>query len=501
MKKIFKLTLLVGSFLYLLSSVNAASIAGMDLTYKCIGGNDYIVTLTLYNDCSGSVEPNSVQIQFQCSQNLQYNFSQTLNKKAGPNGIIVTNFCSAYNSACLGGTSYGIREWIYEGQATLLPCNFWKISHSLSARNLNNTTSTGMAYIESILDNLHAPCNSSPTFTTKPIVLICKESICLGQGAIDTDGDSLSYEWSIPMTSNTTTVYYAGGYSYTQPIASNPHVTLDPVTSDICMHPTINILSIMAVKIKEWRTINGTPTVIGTTIRDIQIKIVSCNNSLPVLSGIDTLLSHTYNPNDTVFIADIYAGSSYTFDINGYDSDTLDTLVSGHPEIMTISWNNGISAGNFTPYYNGTDSAYANFSWTPTSSDVSNIPKCFTATVQDSACPFNGFNTFSYCMIVKSGLSIEENQNQNNLIENLKIYPNPFKDELNIEYYLSISSNVKIELYNILGEQLKLIQDDDQNSGQHNLKLDSKKNNMTKGIYILKISSENFEINKKVIFN
>jgi len=97
-------------------------------------------------------------------------------------------------------------------------------------------------------------------------------------------------------------------------------------------------------------------------------------------------------------------GPTVSFDINGHDSDTYSPTNIGHPEVMHISWNQGIPQGTFTTYYNGTDSAYAHFSWTPTSADVSNVPKCFTATVHDEACPYYGSQTFSYCITVRGML-------------------------------------------------------------------------------------------------
>ena len=406
MKKLLILTILAGSFFFLSKPVKASHIAGMEITYQCIGGNDYIITLSFYRFCGGMSEPSSTNVAFNCSSNSQFNFNVTLQKKSGPNGLEVTPGCDAMPTRCTSGTSYGLREWVYQGQVTLPPCNFWKMSYGLSARNPNNTTNGGSCYVESTLNNLQAPCNSAPVFTNKPVTIMCsQQSSCFNHGALDPDGDSLSYEWSVPKTSATGTLTYIGGYSYTQPLASTPPVTLNAITGDICMHPNFNIVTVMAVIIKEWRKVNGVMTQIGSIIRDMQVNVVSCTNSIPKLSGMDTLLTHTYNANDTMYFWEVCLGQQISFDINGYDADVYNPSNTGHPEKMMITWNNGIPAGTFTiyncppPY--GTDSAYANFTWTPTSADVSNIPHCFTATVKDDACPYNGSQTFSYCIQVR----------------------------------------------------------------------------------------------------
>jgi gliding motility-associated-like protein len=255
------------------------------------------------------------------------------------------------------------------------------------------------------LNNLNAPCNSSPTFSNKPVAVVCSnQSFCFNHGALDPDGDSLVYSFYPVMTSNpNSTVTYYSPYTYTNFLASvtPPGITIDPVTGDICFTATTVQSTVFGVKVKEYRTINGTPTLIGTVYRDIQLKIVQCNNNIPVISGMDTTLSHTYNPNDTTYRIDVcLSNDPIVFDINGFDADTFNPGNTGHPERFSISWNNGIPTGSFTTHYNGTDSAYAHFSWLPTAADVGNI-KCFTATIQDEACPYNGFQTFSYCIMVR----------------------------------------------------------------------------------------------------
>lgn len=402
------LMLLLGSFFIPTKTATASHIAGMEISYQCIGGNDYIITLSFYRFCGGMAEPTTVLVDFVCSQTPIYNFLDfALSKKSGPNGLEVSQPCAAMPTRCsVVNGGYGLREWIYQGQVTLPPCDFWKMSYGLSARNPNNTTNGGSCYVESILDNFHAPCNSSPIFSNKPVSQMCSnQTSCFNHGALDPDGDSLSYHWSVPKTSATATLTYIGGYSYTQPVPSVPPVSLNVITGDICMTPTMNIVSVMAVIIKEWREINGVMTQIGSVIRDMQLNVVSCTNQIPILSGMDTLLTHTYNPTDTMYFWEVCYGQTLSFDINGYDPDTFLPNNLGHPELMKITWNNGIPAGTFTVYNSpqpyGSDSAYANFTWTPTANDISNIPYCFTVTVRDDGCPYNGMQTFSYCIQVR----------------------------------------------------------------------------------------------------
>jgi len=399
--------LLIFSLFLFINNVSASHFAGADLSYTCLGGNTYQITYSFYRDCSGVPEPGSVPMSFDCSSNPAFNFTATLFKIPGT-GQEITPGCSALPTRCDGPqyNRYGIREYVYQATITLAPCNSWNMHYHNSARNPISTVSVGGGwYNMATLNNLTAPCNSSPVFSNRPVAVICtNQSFCFNHGALDPDGDSLVYSFYPVMTnSQTASVTYYPPYTYTNFLASvsPPGITIDPVTGDICFTPTLVQSTVFGVKVKEYRTINGTPTLIGTVYRDIQLKIVQCNNSIPILSGMDTTLSHTYNPNDTTYRIDVcLSNDPIQFDINGFDADTFNASNIGHPERFIISWNTGIPTGSFTTHHNGTDSAYAHFSWLPTAADVGNI-KCFTATIQDDACPYNGFQTFSYCILVR----------------------------------------------------------------------------------------------------
>ncbi len=80
----------------------------------------------------------------------------------------------------------------------------------------------------------------------------------------------------------------------------------------------------------------------------------------------------------------------------------------------------------------------------------------------------------------------------------LKVYPNPFNNELNIDYVLQGDSKVIIEIFDITGKKVQEIVNENQKAGEYNFKWNSQ--NMQKGIYILKLSTDNQNIYKK-LFN
>jgi len=55
----------------------------------------------------------------------------------------------------------------------------------------------------------------------------------------------------------------------------------------------------------------------------------------------------------------------------------------------------------------------------------------------------------------------------------LRNYPNPFNESSKIEFYLAEESQVKIELYNLLGEKIQTITDKYYTKGKHEILLNS----------------------------
>ena len=76
-------------FFVLTSNINASHVAGCDLTYQCLGGNTYQITLSFYRDCSGVTADASSTVNFNSSC---WNTSVTLNQISGT-GAEITSTC------------------------------------------------------------------------------------------------------------------------------------------------------------------------------------------------------------------------------------------------------------------------------------------------------------------------------------------------------------------------------------------------------------------------
>ena len=392
--------------------------AGMDLSLTCLGGNDYLIRLTFYRECSGGAPLLTASFVLECTTDSTNNFNVTgVPIKAG-SGVEVTPVCQTMATHCSSGSIHGIEEYVYETQVTLPPCNHWRIGWSGNGTHLNgyccrlpsNTITSPTSqyiYTEVTLNNLHAPCVSTPTFTQPPQTMFCtNQTQCVNPGAVDPDGDSLSYSLVTPMTNgNQGTVNWIPPFTATQPFPSMPAISLDPVTGTLCMSPTMNIISPMAIRVQKWRDINNTPQVVATSYRDIQINVFTCNNQVPSLSGMDPSLNSGYDPFNNTFTKVACLGDTVRFAIWGFDPDLPDTTW-GDREKFSISWNSGIPQADFQAFHNNTDSAYAIFTWVPELADTRDAPHCFTATIRDGACPYNGMQSYGYCLFVK-GIKVD----------------------------------------------------------------------------------------------
>lgn len=384
MNKLILRNLVISLFVLLTCSMQRALAShsmGADLTYTCLGGNTYQLRLSFYRDCIGIAAPTNAFINIS-----SVSCGQTLGITAYPipgTGQEVTPICPSALSTCNGGSFTGIQEWVYEGIVTLpMQCTDWVFSFNLCCRNAAITTITtpgsSTFYIYATLNNVITPCNNSPTFSNKPVPFVCLgQEFCFNHGAYDADGDSLVYSLITPYQTATTNVNYIGPYNATQPLNSVPAMQFNTATGDICMTPQQLQVTVMAVLVSEYR--NG--VLIGTVERDIQITVITCTNNLPTLTGING----TNN-----FSATICANEPFCFNVFSDDVDAGQNVF--------VDYDQSIPGATFSA--TSVQHPVGTFCWTPTTANISATPYCFTISVHDDACPYMGYQIYSYCLTV-----------------------------------------------------------------------------------------------------
>jgi hypothetical protein len=77
-------------------------------------------------------------------------------------------------------------------------------------------------------------------------------------------------------------------------------------------------------------------------------------------------------------------------------------------------------------------------------------------------------------------------------------YPNPFNSSTIIEYGIPFYSNIKIELYDILGKKVDTIVSGEHSAGKYSITLNTGK--LSGGIYFYTISANNFFKVRKMVY-
>ena len=205
------------------------------------------------------------------------------------------------------------------------------------------------SYIEAHLDNTGTLNNNSPKFTTIPVVYACTNTLFnFNHGGIDSDGDSLVFSMITPFDDFGIPVTFDPPASATYPIIDNRGFnTFDPSTGATTFNPNGAQVALTAVLVEEYR--NG--VLIGSTMRDLQIIVINCNNSQP---GSATGIT---NPNNGILV------DSNT--INACSSDSLSFVVTySDPDAsnqISFESNIGLVIPGATLSVVGTNPAVCNF--------------------------------------------------------------------------------------------------------------------------------------------
>lgn len=366
----------------------ASHVSGGEVTYTYLGNNQYKIQLALYWDC-GSFDPGTTAamtatntcglatINFTVNQDTAYEVSQIC-----PSSINSTT--------CNNGTLPGNKKNVYSAIVTLPgACNMWTFEHTSCCRNISNNVPTQPSYtFYATLNNLDAPANNSPYFTSQPLPYMCVgQPVCYSPGVVEVDGDSLTFSFVSAMDVNSTTpVPYGGGYSGTTPM---PGITIDPLTGLISFTPSTVGNFVVTFLVVER---NSAGVIIGSVIRDIQMVVVSCTNQvIPCNAGPITNLvgfGATVTGSNSMTICE---NIPFSFEVSFTDPDAADIL-SYTSNILAVLPGANISS-------TGSNPITISVSWTaPVGS--ANTNTTFALTVSDNACPVTGQQTVNYIIEV-----------------------------------------------------------------------------------------------------
>lgn len=388
--------------------VKASHIAGGTIHIQQLDtlGN-YIVYLNLYRDCNGIALAHPVL-------HAIANTTEIADTLSAVNRIRVTDItgigdsCSA-QSRCNGGTfPYGMEAHLYADTLNLgsLPvCEvtvYYDAGVSRYAPISGPPPPNQYFFITATINKCLV--NSTPYFQNfVPQLIGFNKDQFMSYAAVDSQdmGDSISYDLVTPLVSlNTPITYWPNSNNtyyrplnflgYPNHLANWPGgFNLNPNTGLLRFRPTVlNQVTWWAVRVREWRKINGVSTVISQVTYDaMYIMINMPPQVMPTVNNLSIADEQS----------DVYLCSQDTFrmqfDVQDADGDSV-----------FVKWD-GLPAGsNLSVRHDSTSAAQVNFSWFPGSNRVRTQPYFLNLEFRDQACPIANRTSRSIRLFVRDSI-------------------------------------------------------------------------------------------------
>jgi len=320
--KVLGLSLLLSVLHY---DVLATHLRAGEITLQRVSctGLTFRITITVYTDTGSPIKFGDGELNFGDGSNplITPSIDNTLRPDLGPE---------------VGTVSYTV-EHTFAGPGK------YTISYLEANRNagiLNMTNSVGTRfYVETqIIIDPFLGCSNTPRLLVPPIDKGCTGAAFYhNPGAFDPDGDSLSYELTIPkrekdanvfgyLDPNSKKFYDAIGLNYgtaNEDGSGPPTFSIDQTGTLLWDSPGAPGEYNVAFLIKEWRKINGIWINLGFVTRDMQIIIEDCLNQRPELQV----------PPDLC----VEAGESVSIDVFGTDPDYDSVKIEAFSEVFSIN--------------------------------------------------------------------------------------------------------------------------------------------------------------------
>lgn len=278
-------------FLGISPLVRGTHIVGGEVTYKCLGNDQYEISLTVYRDCYNGVpwfdNPAAIGV-YDANWTLFRNILVPWNAMShdtlpitldNPCLVVPPNVC-VHRSTYRTITTLPFRA----GGYTLV---YQRCCRNKLIRNLPNPLNTGISIIADISEKTMLECNSSATFNKWPPVAICvHEPIDFDHSATDPEGDSLVYRLCTPLNGPDSlapqpsppfkgpypeVMWNNPPYNLANVLGGDP-LTIDPLTGFMTGIPNTIGNFVVGVCVDEYR--DG--MLMSTTRRDFQYNVADC---------------------------------------------------------------------------------------------------------------------------------------------------------------------------------------------------------------------------------
>jgi len=376
-------------------NAHASHALGGEITYECLGGDQYRVNVSFFYDCTSTFTTWEIELDVASQCGMAQTFTLNLENPPALNPPFdayvqpyeIPIYCEESN--CGNGTLPGIQEYRFSSIVTLPPCSGYTLSFTENARSeaiqTIATPGTEDIHVEAFLNNLAAPCNNSPQFDLPARGIIClNQDNAMIHTATDFDGDQLIYSLYAPLTDPTTPVNYINGYNQDS-IVANTYQNFNSGILDI--FPTELTVGVLGVRVEEYR--NG--VLIGSVMRDMQVTVVeNCpqypsgnfqSDTIPGFDADSILICTSDTISFDVFLGNTLQGQQYYLEA-GNLADFPGAILTTEPDTA----NPGSVVGHFI--------------WVPDLTNLNSQSLVFQA--YDDNCPLVGYSNFTYRFYFKN---------------------------------------------------------------------------------------------------
>lgn len=482
--------------------------------------NEYLIGLKVYRSCNGAEFCSSCpgSLSTTCALNIQIkgvtgvftdsllgNFPLQIVKESSAKDATwqckhSKSICSNCGTRTPGTHTPGIEVYYFEGKVDLsyLPqsCCLVNISYENCCRNkdINSLFKPELTnfYIDMELNRCLSTPNNSVIFINNPILQTCSGTdVIFGQQAIDPDGDSLSYQ-IIPLKSGSKQLAtYLTPYTYRVPFPyfGAPDTSgfgLNQTTGELRFKPTGNFVSNFAIEVKEWRTLEGKPTVISRMVRELAIFNTFCANQNPpnFLVYDSTFQLMNNGAKGTIYFPPTVQ-TCYKIVAIDPERDTSD-IYFNTPSLL---FQKGLS---LQPTYNpatrglnGPINDTLRICWSPSLSDINPSPYYLTFFAEDRICkPYESKNSIQLKLYTQSNPTrIKSFQLED---QSFELYPNPASKKVFLRGQKLPKQNLELSLIDQNGKKTSAI------FHEKNDEIEIDISTLHPGIWFVEMKSDNF---------
>lgn len=290
-----KLTFLIPCLFFMLPfTASATHIVGGEIGYKCLGGNQYEITLRVFRDCFNADptaffdDPGIIGVYASNGLRLSNISLRPIGNDTLREGLD-SCYTSFINSVCVHTT-------VYRSVITLNPrvggyhFVYQRCCRNTTISNIVNPTEAGATYDILLTEAAMQKCNSSPVVNSWPPVYVCaNQELNVNSAATDVDNDSIAYKLCAPLVGGTfqrpqpipptappfqPVIWLSPTYSLANILGGNNPLTIDVKTGIMKGVPPVLGQFVVAVCVEEYD--RSTKNLLSVVRRDFQYNVVNC---------------------------------------------------------------------------------------------------------------------------------------------------------------------------------------------------------------------------------